>query len=125
MEYKTIEELYTSLGVAGAIIVVFLGIFVYTIIQNDKRRNNEIMQNDKRRNNEINNIVDKLGALQINDTNFQNAMNNLSEAIKELSATNKIVADTVSRLDYYNKDLNRKLDRHDEKCDKILDAVKR
>ena len=113
MEYKTIEELYTSLGVAGAIIVVFLGVFVYTIVQNDKRRNQEMTE-----------IIKELRNLQMNDTNFQNAMENLSEAVKELSKTNKIVADTVGKLDYFNRDINRKLEKHDEKCDKILDALR-
>ena len=113
MGYKTIEELYTSLGVAGAIIVVFLGVFVYTIVQNDKRRNQEMTE-----------IIKELRNLQMNDTNFQNAMENLSEAVKELSKTNKIVADTVGKLDYFNRDINRKLEKHDEKCDKILDALR-
>ncbi|MET3616575.1 hypothetical protein ABID14_000195 [Peptoniphilus olsenii] len=114
MEYKTIEELYASLGIAGAVVVVFLGIFVYTIVQNDKRRSREMKE-----------IIEKLGNLQINDTNFQNAMTNLADAVKELSTTNRIVADTVSKLDYYNKDFNRKLDKHDDKCDKILDALRK
>jgi uncharacterized protein YlxW (UPF0749 family) len=113
MEYKTIEELYTSLGVAGAIIVVFLGVFVYTIVQNDKRRTREMTE-----------IIKELRNLQMNDTNFQNAMENLSEAVKELSTTNKIVADTVGKLDYFNRDINRKLEKHDEKCDKILDSLR-
>lgn len=113
MEYKTIQELYTSLGVAGAIIVVFLGVFVYTIVQNDKRRNQEMTE-----------IIKELRNLQMNDTNFQNAMENLSEAVKELSKTNKIVADTVGKLDYFNRDINRKLEKHDEKCDKILDSLR-
>lgn len=113
MEYKTIQELYTSLGVAGAIIVVFLGVFVYTIVQNDKRRSREMTE-----------IIKKLRNLQMNDTNFQNAMENLSEAVKELSKTNKIVADTVGKLDYFNRDINRKLEKHDEKCDKILDSLR-
>lgn len=114
MEYKTIEELYTSLGVAGAIIVVFLGVFVYTIVQNDKRRSQEMTE-----------IIRELRNLQMNDTNFQNAMENLSEAVKELSTTNKIVADTVSKVDYYNRELHKKLDKHDEKSDKILDELRR
>ena len=113
MEYKTLQELYTSLGVAGAIIVVFLGVFVYTIVQNDKRRSREMSE-----------IIKELRNLQMNDTNFQNAMENLSEAVKELSKTNKIVADTVSKLDYFNRDINRKLEKHDEKCDKILDSLR-
>lgn len=113
MEYKTIQELYTSLGVAGAIIVVFLGVFVYTIVQNDKRRSREMTE-----------IIQELRNLQMNDTNFQNAMENLSEAVKELSKTNKIVADTVGKLDYFNRDINRKLEKHDEKCDKILDSLR-
>lgn len=114
MEYKTIQELYTSLGVAGAIIVVFLGVFVYTIIQNDKTRSREMAE-----------IVRELRKLQTNDTNFQNAMENLSEAVKELSRTNKIVADTVGKVDYFNRDINRKLEKHDEKCDKILDELRK
>lgn len=114
MEYKTIEELYLAVGVAGAIIVVFLGVFVYTIVQNDKRRSQEMTE-----------IIRELRNLQMNDTNFQNAMENLSEAVKELSTTNKIVADTVSKVDYYNRELHKKLDKHDEKSDKILDELRR
>lgn len=114
MEYKTIEELYLAVGVAGAIIIVFLGVFVYTIIQNDKRRSQEMTE-----------IIRELRNLQMNDTNFQNAMENLSEAVKELSTTNKIVADTVSKVDYYNRELHKKLDKHDEKSDKILDELRR
>lgn len=114
MEYKTIQELYLAVGVAGAIIIVFLGVFVYTIIQNDKRRSQEMTE-----------IIRELRNLQMNDTNFQNAMENLSEAVKELSTTNKIVADTVSKVDYYNRELHKKLDKHDEKSDKILDELRR
>lgn len=114
MEYKTIEELYLAVGVAGAIIVVFLGVFVYTIVQNDKRRGREMAE-----------IIQELRNLQINDTNFQNAMENLSEAVKELSTTNKIVADTVGKLDYFNRDINRKLEKHDDKADKILDELRK
>lgn len=114
MEYKTIEELYLAVGVAGAIIIVFLGVFVYTIIQNDKRRSQEMTE-----------IIRELRNLQMNDTNFQNAMENLSEAVKELSTTNKIVADTVSKVDYYNRELHKKLDKHDEKSDKILDELRK
>lgn len=114
MEYKTIEELYLAVGVAGAIIIVFLGVFVYTIVQNDKRRSQEMTE-----------IIRELRNLQMNDTNFQNAMENISEAVKELSTTNKIVADTVSKVDYYNRELHKKLDKHDEKSDKILDELRR
>ncbi len=114
MEYKTIEELYLAVGVAGAIIIVFLGVFVYTIVQNDKRRSQEMTE-----------IIRELRNLQMNDTNFQNAMENLSEAVKELSTTNKIVADTVSKVDYYNRELHKKLDKHDEKSDKILDELRK
>lgn len=114
MEYKTIQELYLAVGVAGAIIIVFLGVFVYTIVQNDKRRSQEMTE-----------ITIELRNLQMNDTNFQNAMENLSEAVKELSTTNKIVADTVSKVDYYNRELHKKLDKHDEKSDKILDELRR
>lgn len=113
MEYKTIEELYLAVGVAGAIIIVFLGVFVYTIVQNDKRRSREMAE-----------IIQELRNLQLNDTKFQSAMENLSEAVKELSTTN-IVADTVSKVDYYNRELHRKLEKHDEKSDKILDELRK
>lgn len=114
MEYKTIQELYLAVGVAGAIIIVFLGVFVYTIVQNDKRRSREMAE-----------IIQELRNLQLNDTKFQSAMENLSEAVKELSATNKIVADTVGKLDYFNRDINRKLEKHDDKADKILDELRK
>lgn len=61
----------------------------------------------------------------MNDTDFKALVESLIESVKELSITNKIVADTVSRLDYYNKDLHRKLEKHDEKSDKILDAIRK
>ena len=114
MEYKTIQELYLAVGVAGAIIIVFLGVFVYSIVQNDKRRSQEMSE-----------IIKELRNLQMNDTNFQNAMENLSEAVKELSTTNKIVADTVSKVDYYNRELHKKLDKHDDRVEKILDELRK
>lgn len=114
MEYKTIQELYLAVGVAGAIIVVFLGLFTYLVITNDRRRTEQ-----------INNIIERVGTLQINDTDFKGLIENLTETVKEVSTTNRIVAGTVNRLDYYNKDLHRKLEKHDEKSDKILDAVRR
>ena len=70
-------------------------------------------------------IIQELRNLQLNDTKFQSAMENLSEAVKELSTTNKIVADTVSKVDYYNRELHRKLEKHDEKSDKILDELRK
>lgn len=114
MEFKTVEELYTTLGITGAIVVVFLGVFVYMIVQNDKRRSVEMGK-----------IIDRLGDLKSNDSNFESAMQNLSAAVKELSETNKIVASTVNKLDYYNRDLNRKLEKHDEKSDKIIDILRK
>lgn len=114
MEYKTIEELYLAVGVAGAIIIVFLGLFTYLVIANDKKRTEQ-----------INSIIDRIGTLQINDTDFKSLIENLTETVKEVSTTNRIVADTVNRLDYYNKDLHRKLEKHDEKSDKILDELRK
>lgn len=114
MEYKSIEELYLAVGVAGAIIVVFLGLFTYLVIANDKKRTEQ-----------INSIIDRIGTLQINDTDFKSLIENLTETVKEVSTTNRIVADTVNRLDYYNKDLHRKLEKHDDKVDKILDEIRK
>ena len=69
-------------------------------------------------------VVDKLSTLQINDNDFKVLMQGLTETVKELSTTNRIVADTVSKLDLYSKDLHKKLDKHDEKSDKILDEIR-
>lgn len=112
MEYKTIQELYLAVGVAGAIVVVFLALFTYLVVSSDKKRTQQ-----------MDDVVDKLSTLQINDNDFKVLMQGLTETVKELSTTNRIVADTVSRLDFYNKDLRKKLDKHDDKSDKILDAV--
>lgn len=114
MEYKTIEELYLAVGVAGAIIVVFLGVFVYTIVQNDKRRSQEMKE-----------ITDTLKQLILDNQLLNTAIDKLSEATKEVATTNRIVADTVSKVDYYNRELHKKLDKHDEKSDKILDELRR
>lgn len=114
MEYKTIQELYLAVGAAGAIIVIFLGLFTYLVISNDKRRTKQ-----------IDDLISKVGMLQMNDTDFKGLIEGLTESVKELSVTNRVVADTVNRLDYYNKDLHRKLEKHDEKSDRILDEVRK
>ena len=114
MEYKTIEELYLAVGVAGAIIVVFLGIFVYMIVQNDKRRSQEMKE-----------ITDTLKQLILDNQLLNTAIDKLSEATKEVATTNRIVADTVSKVDYYNRELHKKLDKHDDKADKILDELRK
>lgn len=114
MEYKNIEELYLAVGVAGAIIVVFLAIFVYLIISNNKKT----VKN-------MEDIVEEVRCLKSNDKNFEQLMTNLAAAIDKLSDTNKIVADTVNKLDYYNRDLHRKVEKHDEKADKILEEMRK
>ena len=114
MEYKTIEELYLAVGVAGAIIIVFLGVFVYSIVQNDKRRSQEMKE-----------ITDTLKQLILDNQLLNTAIDKLSEATKEVATTNRIVADTVSKVDYYNRELHKKLDKHDEKSDKILDELRK
>lgn len=112
MHYKTIQELYLAIGVAGCIIVVFLVLFTYLVVASDKKRTQQ-----------MDDVINKLSTLQINDNDFKVLMQGLTETVKELSTTNRIVADTVSRLDFYNKDLHKKLEKHDDKSDKILDAV--
>lgn len=114
MEYKTIEELYLAIGVAGAIIVVFLGIFVYMIVQNDKRRSQEMKE-----------ITDTLKQLILDNQLLNTAIDKLSEATKEVATTNRIVAETVNKVDYYNRELHKKLDKHDDKVEKILDELRR
>lgn len=112
MQYKTIQELYLAIGVSGAIIVVFLGLFTYLVISSDRKRTQQ-----------MDDLVSKVETLQINDTDFKALIQSLTEAVKELSTTNRVVADTVNRLDYYNKDLHRKLDKHDERSEKILERI--
>lgn len=114
MEYKTIQELYLAVGVAGAIIVVFLGLFTYLVISNDKKRTNQ-----------MDTLIKSISTLQINDTDFKTLIQSLISSVKELSTTNRVVADTVNRLDYYNKDLHKKLEKHDEKSDKIIEELRK
>lgn len=114
MEYKTIQELYLAVGVAGAIIIVFLGVFVYTIVQNDKRRSQEMKE-----------ITDTLKQLILDNQLLNTAIDKLSEATKEVATTNRIVAETVNKVDYYNRELHRKLDKHDDKVEKILDEIRK
>ena len=59
MEYKTIQELYLAIGVAGSIIVVFLALFTYLVVSSDKKRTQQ-----------MDDVVDKLSTLQINDNDF-------------------------------------------------------
>lgn len=114
MQYKTIQELYLAVGVAGAIVVVFLALFTYLVIASEKMRGEQM---DK--------LVDKLSDLQTNDADFKTLMEGLTETVKELSKTNRIVAETVNKLDFYSKDLHKKLDRHDAKSERILDEIRR
>lgn len=60
MEYKTIQELYLAIGVAGSIIVVFLALFTYLVVSSDKKRTQQ-----------MDDVVDKLSTLQINDNDFK------------------------------------------------------
>lgn len=112
MDYKNLQELYLAVGVAGAIIIVFLALFTYLVVHSDKKRTDQI---DK--------IVDKVAGLQTNDENFKQLMENLTETVKELATTNRVVADTVNKLDFYNKDIAKKLDRHDARSEKIYERL--
>lgn len=135
MQYKTIQELYLAVGVAGCIVVVFLALFTYLVIASEKKRSEQmdklVIANEEKRDEQMEKqseqmekLVDKLSDLQTNDVDFKNLMQGLTETVKELSTTNRIVADTVSRLDFYNKDLHKKLDRHDAKSERILDEIR-
>lgn len=110
--YKSIEELYLAVGVAGAIVIVFLALFTYLVINSDKKRTEQ-----------MDSIVDKVSNLQLNDTDFKHLIESLTDSVKELSTTNRVVAETVHRLDYYNKDLQHKLEKHDAKADRVLDKL--
>lgn len=100
MEYKNIQELYLALGVAGSIVVVFLAIFVYLIVQNNTKA---VKQIDK--------VVDKMVSLENNDTKFEEVIEGLTDAVKEVATTNRIMADTLNKVDFYNKELHKKSDR--------------
>lgn len=113
MQYKTIQELYLAVGVAGAIVVVFLALFTYLVVASEKKRSGQM---DK--------LVDKLSDLQTNDVDFKTLMEGLTETVKELSKTNRIVAETVNKLDFYSEDLHKKLERHDAKSERILDKIR-
>ena len=112
MEYKTIGELYLALGVAGVIIVVFLGIFVYLIYNNNQ---NTISQMKK--------LVEDTKNLQANDNRFENLILALTDVTKELANTVDKMSDTLIKVDYYNKNLSRNLEKHDDRVVKISEDI--
>ena len=112
MDYKTIEELYLAIGVAGAIIVVFLGIFVYLIVSNNKYTISQMED-----------LVKETKNLQLNDNRFENLVLALTDVTKELANTVDKMSDTLIKVDYYNKNLFRNLEKHDDRAVKISEDI--
>ena len=112
MDYKTIEELYLAIGVAGAIIVVFLGIFVYLIVSNNKYTISQMED-----------LVKETKHLQLNDNRFENLVLALTDVTKELANTVDKMSDTLIKVDYYNKNLFRNLEKHDDRAVKISEDI--
>lgn len=97
-----------ALGVAGCIVVVFLAVFVYLIVQNNSKTMKQI---DK--------VVDKIISLENNDSRFEEVIESLTDAVKEVATTNRIMADTLNKVDFYNKELHKKSDRIYDEITKI------
>ena len=112
MDYKTIEELYLAIGVAGAIIVVFLGIFVYLIVSNNKYTISQ-----------MEGLVKETKNLQLNDNRFENLVLALTDVTKELANTVDKMSDTLIKVDYYNKNLFRNLEKHDDRVVKMSEDI--
>ena len=112
MDYKTIEELYLAIGVAGAIIVVFLGIFVYLIVSNNKYTISQMED-----------LVKETKNLQLNDNRFENLVLALTDVTKELANTVDKMSDTLIKVDYYNKNLFRNLEKHDDRVVKMSEDI--
>ena len=112
MDYKTIEELYLAIGVAGAIIVVFLGIFVYLIVSNNKYTISQMED-----------LVKETKNLQLNDNRFENLVLALTDVTKELANTVDKMSDTLIKVDYYNKNLSRNLEKHDDRVVKMSEDI--
>ena len=110
--YKTIEELYLAIGVAGAIIVVFLGIFVYMIVNNNKYTIGKMED-----------LVKETKNLQLNDNRFETLVLALTDVTKELANTVDKMSDTLIKVDYYNKNLSRDLEKHDNRAVKISEDI--
>ena len=110
--YKTIEELYLAIGVAGAIIVVFLGIFVYMIVNNNKYTIGKMED-----------LVKETKNLQANDNRFETLVLALTDVTKELANTVDKMSDTLIKVDYYNKNLSRDLEKHDNRAVKISEDI--
>ena len=110
--YKTIEELYLAIGVAGAIIVVFLGIFVYMIVNNNKYTIGKMED-----------LVKETKNLQANDNRFETLVLALTDVTKELANTVDKMSDTLIKVDYYNKNLSRNLEKHDDRAIKISEDI--
>lgn len=115
--FKTLQEAQMALGFAGFILVVFIFVFIILVYRVLK-----IQDKLTEKYEDISKGVNELGG---NDDRFERLMNELITAVKELSSTNRIVAETVSKLDFYNKDLRKKLEKHDEKAEKILEEARK
>ena len=112
---QPLQEAYVVLGFGAFILVIFIIVFIVLINRNLKLQDKLLDKYEK--------LSEGVDTLNGNDERFERLVNQLVEAVKELSTTNRIVADTVSKLDFYNKNFHKQLEKHDEKADKIIDKL--
>ena len=110
MEFKTFQELYLAVGVAGFLVIIGAVAFLIMMKQLIKS---------------LNELTPRLSKLESNDSRFEEVIEGLTEAVKEVATTNRIMAETLNRVDFYNKSLHKQVEKHDEKADKILEEIRK
>ena len=68
-------------------------------------------------------LVKETKNLQLNDNRFENLVLALTDVTKELANTVDKISDTLIKVDYYNKNLFRNLEKHDDRAVKISEDI--
>ena len=125
---EEITELIFKYGAASVILAIFLRQFIKMLDEKEKmadERNKEML-------NKIEGLVTSLDNLYLNNNKMEALMVSLSDSVKQLSEATKTVASTIDRIDIYNRELARKVEKHDvstnarvEKLHDKLDEINR
>lgn len=114
-----VTELIFKYGAASVILAIFLRQFIKMLDDKEKmadERNKEML-------NKIEGLVASLDNLYINNNKMESLMMSLSDSVKQLSEATKTVASTIDRIDIYNRELARKVEKHDERAEKLHEKL--
>lgn len=116
---EEITELIFKYGAASVILAIFLRQFIKMLDEKEKmadERNKEML-------NKIEGLVASLDNLYLNNNKMEALMVSLSDSVKQLSEATKTVASTIDRIDIYNRELARKVEKHDARAEKLHDKL--